>query len=334
MDGVCCGSACTDQCAACDVAGSAGTCTAVSGNPHGVRSACTGQGDLCGGTCDGIVTASCAYPGSSTSCRSASCPSGVATLSAGCNGAGACPAVQTQTCGASGCSGSQCAGNCTTDPDCAVGTFCSGGLCQPKLPNGATSGSANQCQSGFAVDGVCCNSACTDTCAACDVAGAVGICSPVTGMPHAGRPACVSDGTACAGQCDGVSATACAYPGSSTTCRVETCADGTTTLAAQCDGTGLCPPEISSSCGGYACSGTSCALSCGGDSDCASGVPCETGLCRPVNAFLDESIQVSGFGLRGCAVAADGSTSAGFLLLALSGLAVILRRRSRASIQN
>lgn len=105
VDGYCCNAACTDQCEACDVAGSEGTCVPVSGAPHGTRAACTADPDVCGGTCDGVQTTQCSYP--TVECRAASCTDGVATAAAKCD-QGTCPAPVTTTCaggicGATGC---------------------------------------------------------------------------------------------------------------------------------------------------------------------------------------------------------------------------------------
>jgi hypothetical protein len=62
------------------------------------------------------------------------------------------------------------------------------------------------CASGNCVDGVCCDKPCTGACEACDEAGKVGTCSPISGAPRPAHPACTG-GTVCkAGAC----ATSCA----------------------------------------------------------------------------------------------------------------------------
>src|SRR5438874_3800651 len=152
VDGFCCNRACGGQCEACDVAGSVGTCSAATGAPHGARSACASDGTVCGASCDGVHPAACTYPGSSISCRDPSCTGGIATLAASCDGAGACPALQTQTCAPFSCGPTACAGTCNADSDCPTGTWCSGGVCVPLLAQGQACGGANQCGSQHCVD--------------------------------------------------------------------------------------------------------------------------------------------------------------------------------------
>ncbi|MFO0585663.1 MAG: hypothetical protein U0229_25560 [Anaeromyxobacter sp.] len=294
VDGVCCDTACTGQCEACDVAGHAGTCSPATGVPHGARAACATDGSACGGACDGADRTNCAYP--TSSCRTASCTGGTATLAASCDGAGHCPAAQTQACAPYTCSAGACAGNCSVDSDCATGSYCAAGVCAPKLTPGSACGASGQCASGFCVDGVCCDQACGGQCQACDVAGHAGACTTVVGAPHGARPACATDGSACGGACDGGSATACAYP--TTGCRGASCAAGTATLAAACDGAGHCPAAQTQPCAPYACGATACAGNCALDADCAAGNYCSAGVCTPKVA--------QGGGCSGAAQCASG----------------------------
>src|SRR5439155_116716 len=97
--------------------GSAGTCTNVTGAPHGARQACASDGSVCGGVCDGSSATACAYPATETSCRGASCSAGVAMLQAACDGAGRCPPRQTQGCSPYLCGPQACLGNCASDAD-------------------------------------------------------------------------------------------------------------------------------------------------------------------------------------------------------------------------
>ncbi len=94
VDGVCCNAACDGQCEACDVAGSEGTCAAVTGAPRGGRAACTGTDSACGGTCDGTNRSTCTYP--TVECRPAGCTDGVAHPAATCS-EGVCPPVEIGT---------------------------------------------------------------------------------------------------------------------------------------------------------------------------------------------------------------------------------------------
>ena len=89
VDGRCCDKACTGQCEACDTS-TAGTCSPVTGPPHGSRTTCTGAGSLCGGACDGTTTSACKYPSTQTICGAA--------CDGKCDGAGMCSTGGGGTC--------------------------------------------------------------------------------------------------------------------------------------------------------------------------------------------------------------------------------------------
>jgi hypothetical protein len=118
-----------------------------------------------------------------------------------------------------------------------------------EVSTGAPCSDDAACESGFCEDGVCCQSACSLQCEACDVQGSVGTCVPVTGAPRAGRPPCDADeADPCASAvCDGVTRDECA---------------------------GTVGP-----CGNYACAETDCLTSCDEDVDCATGFHCEEEAC-------------------------------------------------------
>src|SRR5204862_504007 len=140
-----CNTACAGQCAACNLAGKVGTCSAETGAPVGGRAACAGTGTTCGGTCDGINTIGCAFPSAATSCRTASCTNGVATAAAGCNGAGACPAAMTTQCSPYICGATACLTSCTSSAQCTAGRTCLGGQCVAQLANGAACVASTEC---------------------------------------------------------------------------------------------------------------------------------------------------------------------------------------------
>ncbi len=132
VDGVCCNTACDGQCEACDVAGSVGTCTAVSGAPHGARQDCASDGTMCGGACDGVRRDACTYAGGEVQCVAASCSSGRETQASACNGAGRCAQPVTALCGTYACGDTACRTNCSSDAECGADGFCAGGQCLAK----------------------------------------------------------------------------------------------------------------------------------------------------------------------------------------------------------
>ncbi|NUP06334.1 MAG: PEGA domain-containing protein [Polyangiaceae bacterium] len=118
------------------------------------------------------------------------------------------------------------------------------------LSEGAPCEGNDQCATGFCVDGVCCQSACTQQCEACDKEGSVGVCVPVTGAPHGDRPACAEEAPADPCDmpvCDGADRTQCA----------ET--------------VGPCDP--------FACGPEACLTACETDDECATGFHCDEGAC-------------------------------------------------------
>ena len=315
-DGVCCDAACKGQCEACDVSGSAGTCSPVAGPPRSGREACAGDGSVCSGQCDGVDRAHCAYPGEATSCRDASCSAHIATLAAVCDGDGSCPQVDTQACAPFTCGSQACLGECAKDADCDAGSFCQAEICVAKRALGENCTVSSACESDFCIDGVCCNSACEGQCEACNGVESPGLCQPANGPPRGKRPACASDGSLCGGYCNGVQVDTCLYPATSITCRAGACADGVATLEASCDGVGSCPAKQEQSCAPFVCGSELCLGDCAGDADCQQGQFCSAGVCivKLVNgaSCADAAQCGSGFCVDGlcCDVACDGQCEA------------------------
>jgi hypothetical protein len=280
-DSLCCNTACTGQCQACDALGSEGTCVAVTGAPHGSRPTCAGRGSACDGACDGATLDKCGYASEQISCGAPSCSIGVAIPESFCDGHGLCPTEAPVTCGASGCTGTGCGTDCSSTVPCASGSYCAAGLCLPEKANGATCTHGTQCTSGFCADGVCCNSACDGQCEACAESGNAGTCLAVTGAPRGVRVACVTDKTLCGGTCDGSIRTACTFPSASTECRAQSCVGSTVTASALCNGAGTCGPLRTTACGRYTCTSAGCKSACTTSADCTAGSGCLGGLCEP-----------------------------------------------------
>jgi hypothetical protein len=131
--------------------------------------------------------------------------------------------------GASGGAGGGASGGAGTGGSAAGGG--GGGAGKKALAAPCTSGS--ECTSTYCVDGLCCNQACGNACAACDVPTHAGACSPIPAreLPHGQRTACTGDGV-CASFCNGTD-TQCSWPGAETACACGL-------LSGKCNGAGQC----------------------------------------------------------------------------------------------
>jgi len=154
--------------------------------------------------------------------------------------------------------------------------------------NGTACTEVGECASGFCVDSVCCNAACTGTCESCSatlkVSGASGTCGPTkSGGDSKGRctasaaSTCGDDGT-----CSGTLGVCRKWP-SGTVCVAQSCAS--TTLQNNqrtCNGSGTCQALTTTTCAAaYVCTGAACATSCTGtdDTKCAPGHYCNGSTC-------------------------------------------------------
>jgi hypothetical protein len=208
VDGVCCDTACTGTCEACNLPGTAGTCSPIPANTDpdqecgakipppppdgGVGDGGLGDGGFgdggapnlnlaCAGTCSGAR--SCQFPGTDTPCGASSCTpdSQLATLV--CDGTGACEG-KTTSCSGYACdlTNPMCKTTCAQKSDCATGSFCnSNDQCVPQKPDGQSCTMDAECGSGFCVgvgspasttNKVCCNSGCSGPGFQCSAAGA------------------------------------------------------------------------------------------------------------------------------------------------------------------
>ena len=185
------------------------------------------------------------------------------------------------------CCDSACDGRCRACTAAKKGTGVDGvcGDVPPELDaarcalfRGSPCKSDAQCGTGHCVDGVCCDSACSGQCEACDVDGSFGVCVPVSGAPHGTRTACAPGGEdPCAAKlCDGTARTSCAgFVGAKVSCRAPSCATGVATLPAACDGSGACPAVVTKNCAPYVCAGDDCGKApCKTDAECAADFRC------------------------------------------------------------
>jgi hypothetical protein len=143
-----------------------------------------------------------------------------------------------------------------------------------------------ECTTGFCVDGVCCEAACTAGCNSCSLAltgQSDGKCRATLAgkISHAGAD-CVAAGAASCGldgTCNG--AGICAKYAAGTQCVAGACSSETLQINARtCDGGGSCKAATTTSCtAGYACTPTSCTTKCAADGDCATGFFCSGTTC-------------------------------------------------------
>ena len=209
VDRVCCDSACSGQCQACDVVGKIGTCSPTAGIPHGTRAKCSSAGTdpICGATCDGSDPAKCNFPTASTACGAATCKDGKETHVSSCDGAGSCADVA-KACTPYACSATACSAGCSADTDCATGSYCKGGLCVPYERAGAPCTSPTACGAGLhCTDGFCCGDATCGPGGTCAFPGKEGTCVQTNGGAcslgtDCGSGSC-TDGVCCDTKCDG-----------------------------------------------------------------------------------------------------------------------------------
>jgi hypothetical protein len=167
-----------------------------------------------------------------------------------------------------------------------------------KVPDGATPrktgypcGAAAECDSGFCIDGYCCETLCdifdpANKCRACNVPGSEGRC------------VFAEDGTDPRGLCDGSDATTCGQDGlcdgrgncrlwgAGTLCGPGACVNNAVTAPPACDGAGRCVPDATSTpCDPYACEGMACDTTCTASGGCAPGATCSFNQCNMKSAL-------------------------------------------------
>jgi hypothetical protein len=188
-------------------------------------------------------------------------------------------------------------GGGTPKPDAGRdGAACSGDGGAHKS-NGAACACAADCASGFCVDGLCCNSACGETCKSCNTPAAPGVCSfvPAGGTPSSADSCPQSSVSTCGldGKCDGKGS--CRSYEAGTVCLTGSCDGAAIGGVRVCDGNGSCTSGASIVCAPFNCDSktNSCVETCAADADCAGNVKCVAGSCglKPPGALCTASAQ-------------------------------------------
>jgi hypothetical protein len=145
IDGLCCDSPCTELCAACNLPGSLGVCSAMASDPLCPEASCQGQSSECRPLANGQAAVNCEAVGACrTSAECTAVPAALGTLcqrgTGTCDGQGACLVPDKNALGQP----------CVADSDCGEGH------CVASIEAGAR---------------VCCDAACDGVCQACSAAG-------------------------------------------------------------------------------------------------------------------------------------------------------------------
>ena len=277
VDGVCCTSACTEGCKACNLPSSLGDCSFI---PAGVRPSdanfCEAStAATCGldGTCDG--RGACRKYVAGIECKPGTCEGDAVMGAKACDGEGSCSVTVSTPCAPYSCdpATNQCAQECSTNAECAAGQTCASQSCGMKL-NGFLCKADSDCASGHCSDGTCCNVACNGACLSCNQTGSLGRCRFIdAGLPDLACNASSPSTCGNTGLCDG--AGACALFPENTPCGAATCAGSVLLNTARvCDGQGTCRDAQLIDCAPYLCSQGDCNGSCLTDVDCEPGHQC------------------------------------------------------------
>lgn len=149
------------------------------------------------------------------------------------------------------------------------------------LGRGAACSNAAECLSGFCTDGRCCDSACGETCFACDLESAPGLCTPVPeGKMGRKDKACADEGiSSCgtSGLCDGKGG--CARYPEGAVCVPGKCEVDGFVGRKECRG-GLCQ-DLAYACEPFACSptGDACLSICESTAQCSGTNVCANKSC-------------------------------------------------------
>jgi len=332
VDGVCCDTACTGQCQACDVTGNVGKCTNVGDAPHGTRAACAG-GLACDATA-GSCKATCATDADCTSkgyfCDSGKCLAPLATglpctknaacVSGFCADGTCCESACGDACAA--CDQPGLAGKCLPVKGAPhhVGVSCPGGggtdACAQSLCDGKDT---TKCAAFVGSDVSCraasCASAQGTTAASCDGSGK---CPAADTKPCSNFLQCNAKGDACLNECVSDKDCLTGYSCQKGVCSVvgDTCSVDRLTVVHK-DGT-------NTPCAPYFCNGALCSQSCASTADCQNG-----SVCDGTNHCVASSSQGGGSSKSGGCSSSGSSGGEGWLLVMGAAVGVMTRRRRK-----
>ena len=238
-----------------------------------------------------------------------------------CTGAAATCNTATNQC--TGCvTRSDCSGACLTcasgvctsvknqdDPGVCAGTCDATGACKAK--KGQTCQASTDCAGGLpCADGYCCDSACTGSCQACNVAAALGTCTTLAanGAPHPGHSPCTGTDV-CVGKCSGTNPD-CTFPPVSTACGTASCSSSNVYQGAGTCNAGACTLPSAKTCP------NGCVVSSGGCTECK---PSATGcsstnvpqLCDATGTWQNQTACLTGFACTSgsCTCTTPGKTN-------------------------